>query len=349
MAQVDQELGRRILDEIRSATNQPLRHVAERHPFWQSLEIDKVPDKIVIATSSYRKVVLFALQFLALNGEEMPPFFKEHGEHPLQLLRTLKDAFHNGNNESTGEFYLGELFGVPLYAQATEGEKHDEKYTQRDEAFHKADWLAQHNQGSDSRNTWYVGVDTLDTIWVKVDGQFKALDRLPKPSSWESFPKDFQTNPVGYHHFKRQVIEQRFPDGGVLQGVTAGAIVDGELKERAVGFISVETEINRLKLLAVIHEFDHNASAFGVLQLLIDWETEGGLTDDAEVLEKYFPHLTPEQQQIAAVFLLAQIMGAPAMLILELVASSHPGMKDEQKLEVVHQLVGPPQRLARVG
>ncbi|MBW7943947.1 hypothetical protein H3C70_00940 [Patescibacteria group bacterium] len=341
MSQVDRDLGRRILTELRSATNQPLRHDATSHPFWTSLNIEKPPEKIVIATSSYRKIALFTLQFLALNKEAMPPFFEEYGKNPLTFLRTLKKAFHNGNNESTGEYYVGELFGVPIYAQATEGEKHDEQFNQRDEAYHKAVWLAAQNQGKDSRNTWYVGVDTLDTIWIDDGTRLKPLPKMPKPSGWPDFPKDWQENQTAYHRFKRKAIAERFPQGGTLQGVTAGAIVDGALEERSIGAVTVETQIDQMKLLSVISEFDPNASAFGVLQLLIDWETEGGL-EDSEVLEKYFPHLSPEQQRIAAFFLLAQIMGAPAMLILELVASAHPGMKEEEKEEVLQVLQLPP-------
>lgn len=349
MNTVDRELNKRILDELKTATNQPLRHNAETHPFWASLEIDKAPDRIVIATSSYRKVVLFTLQFLALNGEAMPPFFEEYGQHPLTFLRTLKEAFHNGNNESTGEFYVGELFGVPIYAQASEGEKHDAKYTQRDEARHKAAWVAKQNEKTDyGRNTWYVGVDTMDTIWANQDGRPIALERLPKPSSWKDFPQDWKTNPSGYNEYKRRVIEQRFPQGGTLQGVTAGAIVDSEQNERSIGFVSVEAKISKAKLLSVIDQFDHNASAFGVLQLLINWDQEGGLNENPQLMQEYFPHLSPEKQRIAAFFLLSQIMGAPAMLILELVASAHPGMLDQQKTEIEGQLGDPPALAAAV-
>jgi hypothetical protein len=146
------------------------------------------------------------------------------------------------------------------------------------------------------------------------------------------------------------VIARRFPQGAVLQGVTAGAMVDAELNERSIGFISVETKIDQLKLLSVISEFDHNASAFGVLQLLIDWKKEGGLDDQEEMLAEYFPHLSPEQQRIAALFLLSQIMGAPAMLLLDLVRSANPGMAEEQKAVLVEKLTSvPPAALAATG
>lgn len=112
--------------------------------------------------------------------------------------------------------------------------------------------------------------------------------------------------------------------------------------------MSVEAKISKAKLLSVIDQFDHNASAFGVLQLLINWDQEGGLNENPQLMQEYFPHLSPEKQRIAAFFLLSQIMGAPAMLILELVASAHPGMLDQQKTEIEGQLGDPPALAAAV-
>ncbi|MBW7955836.1 hypothetical protein H3C66_03830 [Patescibacteria group bacterium] len=334
------ELGKRILNELRVATNQPLRHEAASHPFWTSLNLNRIPDKIVIATSSYRKVVLFTLQFLALNEEAMPPFFEEFGGDPLVFLKTIKAAFSNKNGESNAEFYVGELFGVPIYAQPTEGEKHEEDLTQRDEALNKALWLAMHPYNDEPNyNTWYVGVDALDTIWEETSGGLTPLGRLPKPSSWSTFPKDFETNPEEYRRFKLHTIMSRFPQNGVLEGVTAGVIVDGDRNERSVGFTSVSTRIDQHKLLEVIDQFDHNASAFGVLQLLVDLERESFGEDGDKMLEFYFPDLPPEKRKLAGFFLLAQIMGSPALLILELVAAAgSPGMEEHEKAAVVSQM-----------
>lgn len=339
------ELGQRIIDELRLATNQPLRHEAAQHPFWKELKLDRIPDKIVIATSSYRKVVFFTLQFLALNEEAMPPFFAQYGRDPLVFLQMIKAAFHNGNGESKQELYVGELFGVPIYAQPTEGEKHEAGLDQRDEAYNKAAWLAAHpHDGQPNANTWYVGVDALDTIWVPnpETGQLRALGRLPKPSSWANFPGDYQENPDAYLEFKLQTIRERFLQDAILEGVTAGVIVDSDRNERAVGFTSVSTRIDQERLRAVVDQFDPNASAFGVLQLLVDFESESFGDDGDAVLAQFFPELPPEKRQLAGFFLLAQIMGAPALMVLELVASAgNPGMAEEEKSGVVERMRQP--------
>lgn len=344
MSATDKELGKRFLQELHQAVNQPLRHEAASHPFWQSLHLDQVPDRLVIATSSYRKVVLFALQFLALNEEAMPPFFEEFGDNPLVFLKKIKEAFHNGNGESKQEVYIGELFGVPIYAQPTEGEKHDVELTQRDEAYNKAAWLAQNPyNGEDNKNTWYVGVDALDTIWRQDEGgKMTPLARLPKPSSWPDFPKNFKEDPDAYFRFKLDTIMNRFPPGGILEGVTAGVIVDGDLNERSVGYTSVSTKIDVLRLLETIDEFDHQASAFGVLQLMIDLKSESFGDDGDAVLEQFFPGLSPEKRKLAGFFLLAQIMGSPALMVLELVAAAgNPGMAEEEKQTLMEKMRTP--------
>lgn len=344
MSATDKELRTRILTELRQAVNQPLRHEAAKHPYWENLNLGQIPDKIVIATSSYRKVVLFTLQFLALNEEAMPPFFEEFGGDPLLFLKKIKEAFHNGNGESKEELYVGELFGVPIYAQPTEGEKHDVELTQRDEALNKALWLAQNPlNGENNANTWYVGVDALDTIWRQSeDGHMEALARLPKPSSWPDFPKNYKEDPDEYFRFKLNTIFNRFPPGGILEGVTAGVIVDGNLNERSVGYTSVSTQIDLVRLVEVIDQFDPQASAFGVLQLMVDLESESFGDDSDKVLEQYFPNLPPEKRKLAGFFLLAQIMGAPALMVLELVAAAgREGMQEDQKQEIIQRMRTP--------
>src|SRR6185369_17057377 len=234
MGAANPELGKRILDEIALSTNQPLRHDAKTHPFWTSLNLKQIPDEIIIATCSYRKIALFALQLLALNGEEMPPFFTELADDPLKLLKSLKSAFHNGNNESKGKYYVGEFFGVRVLAEATEGEQHTADATQYQEARNKAYWLAAQNLNEGNSNTWYIGVDTLDSTRVELpDGSYLELPALPKPSSWPDFPPDYETNPDGYDQFKRRVIEEKFYEGAILQGLTAGVIINAELDELA--------------------------------------------------------------------------------------------------------------------
>lgn len=346
---IDQEYRQRVLQELASATNQPLRHDAATHPFWQNF--DDAPEEIVIATQSYRKIALLILQFLYLNGEDLPGFYEKTEGNILQLLANLKLAFHNGNGESQEEVYVGELFGKRIYAQPTKGEKHTTGLTQRDEAYNKAVWLAEHpyergvqdsqsesdadrlDTQNDRARRWYIGLDTLDSIWVQSDGGEVPLERMPKPSSWPGFPADWLQNPDAYRAFKERAITARFIDGARLEGVTVGVMVDEQGHEVAIGYSSISTTIDHKRLREVIDLFDPNAAAFGILQLLIDFDEIDRFDGSVEVMALTYPERLSEQEKIAGLFALAQIMGAPAWLVIELVASARNEQGDNAQNE----------------
>lgn len=332
---IDREYQQRVLLELSPATNQPLRHDAAMHPFWQ--HFDDTPDKFVIATESYRKIALLVLQFLYLNGEELPAFYKETEGNIPRLLANLKRAFHNGNGESNDEVYIGELFGKRIYAQPTKGEKHIPGLTQHDEAYNKAAWLAKHQFENSaqadqlevdmpttersSERTWYIGLDTLGYLHEELarGGQPEVLS---KPSSWADFPQDWRDNPDAYRGFKERAIAERFLDGARLEGVTAGVMVDEQGQEVAIGYSSISTTIDHARLREVIDDFDPNAAAFGILQLLLDFDEVRSFDGDEEVMALTYPEKLTEQERIAGLFALAQIMGAPAWLVIELIASA---------------------------
>ena len=317
----DREYRERVLRELHLATNQPLRHTAEEHPAWA--KVDRAPKKVVIATESYRKIALLILQFLILNQEDMPEFYQETAGNMLQLLANLKKAFHNGNGESNEEVYIGEFFGKQLFAQPTKGEKHTPGLTQQDEAFNKAEWLAQHPyQDEENEDTWYIGLDTLDAIWVMQDGVETPLPKMPKPSSWPNFPADWRENQAAYQAFKTAAIDTRFPEGARLEGVTAGVLVNGRGDELAISFTSISTLIDQEKLRELVDLFDPNAAAFGVLQLLLDFEEVTELDADQEFVTVHYPKLTKDQEKVARLFALAQIMGAPAWLVIDLITTA---------------------------
>lgn len=337
-AVIDLEYRQGILRELRSATNQPLRHDASAHPFWR--QFDDAPEKIVIATESYRKITLLILQFLYLNGEDLPGFYKETEGNLLQLLANLKRAFHNGNGESKDEVYIGELFGKRIFAQPTQGERHTPGLTQRDEAYNKAAWLAEHpfepaTDPEQKERTWYIGLDTLDTIWVEKEGIEVPLERLPKPSAWPGFPEDWRENPAAYQQFKEQAIQERFLDGARLEGTTAGVMVDESGREVAIGYSSISTTIEQERLREVIDLFDPNAAAFGILQLLIDFDKVDQFDSDEEVMFATYPEKINDQEQIAGLFALAQIMGAPAWLVIELIAYSRQEKMSQEVKSII--------------
>lgn len=339
---IDLEYRQQVLQELHSATNQPLRHDASTHPFWQPFT--DAPEKIVIATESYRKITLLILQFLYLNGEDLPGFYEETEGNLLTLLADLKRAFHNGNGESKDEVYIGELFGTRIFAQPTKGEKHAPGLTQREEAYNKAAWLAEHPYEQDGEVSddeqvegqvspgaaWVIGLDTIDTIWVEEDGEEVPLERLPKPSSWPGFPADWQSNPEAYQQFKQKAIDERFLDKARLEGMTAGVMVDSRGREVAVGYSSISTTIEQQRLREVIDQFDPNAAAFGILQLLVDFDKVDHPEGDKEVMLATYPERAHNQEQAAGLFALAQIMGAPAWLVIELISQ---GMKEKRDRE----------------
>jgi hypothetical protein len=333
---IDKALRDNMLWQLRNATNQPLRHDPEEHPFWQGMSEDHIPEKIVVATGSYRKIFLFALQFLLLNREQTPDFFNKWGEDPLVMLAALKKAFSNGNGESQQEMYIGELFGVPMFAQPTKGEKNQAGLTQYQEARNKAQWLARNPyRGEYSHTTWYIGVDTLDGIWEEKNGQQVSLGTLPKPSSWTDCPADWQTNSEALTAFKNAAIKRHFRDGYRIEGVTAGVLVDSAAHEMAVDFLSIDAQIDVSRLREVIDQFDPNASAFGILQLLIDFNKTAGEPDAPTEPASWYPKLAPEQRKYLGFFMLAQIMGAPAGLVIELVArATHVDPRDRNQIEV---------------
>lgn len=345
--------------------------VTQPTPLWPDndlryLDPSTVPEEIILATSSYRKIALVLLQLAVIERNPIAPVFEpffENGEY-LELLEFLKRTFSNANGASKESFDLGFFDGVPFRARPSNGETQPnvDPTSQRSAAIGKAKWLAELDSDLPG-NRLYIGADTMDELYIPGE------DRIPltKPSTLFWFLTDPENNFYAESGVNTAVIQERlesetltpserralwfFPEphilkdmtdfadwyqnvflpvGAELRGVTAVAVVNqaGEVVSVLTSTLSMPIEEDRLQ--SAKEHFDTDASGGGQLQRL------GELTNN----NHFFP--VPEiknrddEEKIKGFLVLCQILGVPLWILKGAV---YTALDPDNELETTHHAV----------
>jgi hypothetical protein len=286
-----------------------------------------LPDEYVIVTSSYRKIILLAVQLLILNDQPVPEVFEKaiNENRPLDILELLKRNFFNGNGASQETFFIGMYQGRPVYTMPNHGEKNDGS-AQIAEARNKAQWWAEKAVPDESRKkTLYIGLDTMDEVIFP--GEVSAS--LMKPATLSQRLMAGEANEFTelggvVDENVRTVIENGLSDlewyidffyrqATEVKGVTAINISDNENNSLVGKEVVLKTKIDPEKVNTIAGNADKYASGGGLFQYLINFEYPAVLAvfENPERVKAILDTIPEEKRGIAGFLALCQILGVP--------------------------------------
>ena len=290
----------------------------------------KPRDMVILATSSVRKAVNFVAGMAEFSFVVIDTNAQEHVfEDPRNFEMYLEKNIYNGNGvlgKTVGKnrVYLGRLAGVPVYAQSTDGESHDNDNPLR-EARNKTLDIAAEYQG---QNVLLVGLDA-------VDRPNTVEEPLGKPENTADFPQrsQFAAGEVGDDAYQEAVntylnnyVEQYYGPAEEITHMNALAIFDCLLESFAQlekDLLTLNITVNPELLTGARPQRDKGGA--GVTQSLIQYDLE-----DPDYFLNFFDDYTRsvlEGRELSIVqlryALLCQIIGTPFYAIVDSVERAH--------------------------
>lgn len=297
------------------------------------------PEEVILASGSIRKAILFIAQIKDFKFEVKVKGKFKTITTPMELNNYLNENIKNGNGSLKNKEFLGYFYGVPLYAEPSEGETSSNEKPGV-EASLKATWLLEKKYKN--RNVLIVSTDTVDKPDSassplgkpenEVDGDGDLL--YPQIEDY-NLNKEYETACAKYlADFKAKFYE--FSDKIIHTNAVAilHALSGKEIGDPELSNIILNVPIDKVKLAgAQVHP---DVGGGGILQQIIPWE-------NYDVLFSYFSEHAQEiflkySREDLLMALFCQISGAPYVMI-ELIRIAYQNFIDEQEAAHYNLLV----------
>jgi hypothetical protein len=317
---IQNEIGRFIEIEVSPEIRQK-QFTAEDLTFWAN----DPRDAVIFASGSIRKAVMALAQLKKFSFKVIESFIDGEEKEieltsPKELIEYFERNISNGNGALKEKTFFGYLFGVPCYAQPSNGET-DSNESPLEEAENKVVDLYDDYAGE------YVLIISTDTV----DRPNISKVPLGKPENREDFPKrsdyteddDFniQLYDEEIANYLERFKNEFYTASDSIIHTNAVAVLDaatGRLIELKNQILELNIDVDREKIEEVVVYKDMGGG--GVGQQFIEW-------DDSEAVKSYFDKFTLEtlgdiNEQQYRMALVCQVMGVPYS-IFELLRLAH--------------------------